>query len=164
MSHIKSIFLLILLFIPFSLSAETLITKSSVNELIQKVTHSARSMDAEKLASYLTDDISMTLEIPVNMGGTQILNKEQYIKHLRDGFAVATKYTYDVKDIEIKISKDSNSATVTNSVYETIEINGANISTKSRGLIAIVISDGTLKINSSHVRLQPENVTVSRNM
>lgn len=162
MSLIKSIFLLTLLFIPFSLSAETIITKSSVNELIQKITHFVRSMDAEKLAPYLTDDISITIESPVNMGGTQIFNKEQYIKHARESFAVATKYTYAMKDIDIKIFKDSNSATVTSSVYETIEINGINISTKSRELFTIVISDGILKINSSYSILLPENVIVSK--
>lgn len=164
MKHIKSIFLLILLFVPFSLSAETLLNKSSVSELIENVHNAASVRDADKLASYFTDDISITIEMPTNMGGTQKLNKEQYKKNVKDSVAMYKKYTYDVKGIDIKISPDNKSAIVTDLVLETVEVNGRTISTKSHEIINIVISDGVPKINNVYGKLKPENVTVTTNM
>jgi len=164
MNHIKSTIFLIFLLVPFSLSAETFLSKSSVSKLMQNVNNSARSMDVEKVSSYFTEDVSIILEMPKNMGGTQKLNKEQYKKNLREGFAIATKYTYDIKDIEIKISKDNKSATVTDLVYETVEINGRTISTKSHETINVIILDGVPKINSYYGKLLPEDVMVTTNM
>jgi len=164
MNSIKSIILFSLLFVSFNLSAETLLNKSSVSELVANVHKYAGIKDVDKVTSYLTDDASIVLEMPQNMGGTHNLNKDQYKKNLKEGFAATTNYTYDVKDIDVKISQDKRSATVTNTILETYEINGRIISSTAHEIFTIIISDRTLKINRVYGKIKPENLVVTTSM
>lgn len=147
MKTIKSIFLLILLFISSAVLADTL-TLSSVGKFIDKVQSSARARDAELLTSYFTPDATITIEMPRNMGGTLKLNKTQYKEILKQGWAMPGKYTYEVRDLEITLAKDQQSATVKDLTVETIEVGGQVVSSKSRETINIIVSDGTPLINS----------------
>ena len=164
MRLIKSTILFFLLLVSHSLSAETLLNKSSVSKLIED-THAAASVrDVDRMASYFTDDITITIEMPANMGGTHKLNKEQYTKNVKDSLTAYKAYTYDVKDINIKISEDNKSATVTDLVFETISVDGRTISTKSHEVINVIISNGVLKINSVYGKIKSRNVKVVTSM
>jgi ketosteroid isomerase-like protein len=164
MKLIKSTILLLLFLVSYNLSAETLLNKASVSKLIENVQAAAGVRDVDEMTSYFTDDITITIEMPANMGGTQKVNKEQYKKNVKDSITAYKNYTYDVKDIDIKISEDNKSATVTDLVFETIEVDGRTISMKSHEIITIVISNGVLKVNSVYGQVKPENIKVTTYM
>jgi ketosteroid isomerase-like protein len=164
MKLIKSTILLLLFLVSYNLSAETLLNKASVSKLIENVQAAAGVRDVDEMTSYFTDDITITIEMPANMGGTQKVNKEQYKKNVKDSITAYKNYTFVVKDIDIKISEDNKSATVTDLVFETIEVDGRTISMKSHEIITIVISNGVLKVNSVYGQVKPENIKVTTYM
>jgi len=153
MNCVKHTLILVLLCVSFGSLAETL-TQSSVTDLVSKVQNSVSIRDAELFSSYFTDDAIITFDMPINMGGTIVLSKAQYREMLKQGWEVADKYTYEVKNIEITISKGSQSATITDLTIETVEMGGQVISSKSHETIKVVISEGTPLINSLYGKIE----------
>ena len=155
MNFIKPSIVLFLLLFSFGLTAETTLNTESVNKLLNNIQESVRKKDADKFATYFTDDAKITIEMPSNMGGTMNLNMTQYIKMLKEGWALPAKYTYEVKDIRIKISQNKNSATVNDVTLEKIEMNGKIIaSSESIETMTVVISNGTPKIKSLYGKVK----------
>jgi len=154
MNHIKNTIFLVLLFVTFSISADTLLSKSSVNELMDNIQEAVHAQDVEALSSFFTEDASIIVEMPKNMGGTLKLKTDQYKEMLRQSWAMSAKYTYDVKNIEIKISQDKKSATVTDLTIETVEMMGQTIKSKSYETMNVIISGGTPKINNLYGKIE----------
>ena len=161
MNLIKSAILFSLLFFSYSLSAETLLNESTVSKFIEKVTHAAKAKDVDKLTSYLSDDISMTLEIPKNMGGTQKFNKEQFRNKYKESTVHLKNYTYDLNVTDTRISQDKKNAIVTGKIHETYEENGMTVSIKGSYRLNLIVSNGTIKISNHYGKLLPKDVTVT---
>jgi len=153
MKYTKSIFLLVVFWVSCSLSAETL-TKESVSDLLTKVEESVQARNPELLVSYFTDNVEVTMVMPKNMGGTLKANKQQYKEMLKQGWAMPGKYTYEVRDIKITVSKDSKSAVVTDLTVESIEIGGQKIESKSRERIEVVVQNGKPLIQKIYGKIE----------
>ncbi|MDO9179012.1 MAG: nuclear transport factor 2 family protein [Agitococcus sp.] len=153
MKFIKTTILSMMFCVSFSVSADTL-TRSSVSNLLSKVQESVNARDVELLSSYLTEDAIITIEMSKKEGRILKLNKAQYKEVLKQGWAMQGKYTFEVKDIEITVSKDSKSATVTDLTIETLEYKNQTISSKSREIIEVIESKGIPLINNIYGKVE----------
>lgn len=148
---IKNVILVILLIISFNLSADTVLNHASVNQLIMNVQESTKKQDVNKLASYLAEDATITIVNLSNAGDTMNLTKTDYINMLKLNWALSAKFSYEVKNINIIISENEKSATVSDFTIETVEMDGKIIaSSQSQENIKIIISGGVPKIQSIH--------------
>lgn len=148
MNYIKQTLMLVLFLVTFSLSAETKLTTESVTQMINGIQKTVLAQDAEKFAAFFTDDAKINIEMPANMGGVMNLDKPKYINMLKLGWAAKdVEYTYEVKNIEIKISANGKNATVKDLTLETIKVGGKIIaSSKSEETLKVIVSEGVPKI------------------
>jgi len=151
-NHIKQMLMLVLFIITFSVSAESKLTTESVTQMLNEIQKSVLAQDAEKFAAFFTDDAKINIEMPANMGGDMNLDKPKYINMLKLGWAVKdVEYTYEVKNIEIKISANGKSATVKDLTFETIKMGGKIIaSSKSEETLNVIVSEGVPKVKNLH--------------
>ena len=150
MNYIKQTLMLVLFLVAFGVSAETKLTTESVTQMINDIQKTVLAQDAVKFAAFFTDDAKITIEMPANMGGVMNLDKPKYINILKLGWAVKdVEYTYEVKNIEIKISANGKNATIKDLTLETIKMGGKIIaSSKSEETLKVIISDKTPKVKS----------------
>ena len=82
----------------FSAQAAEKLTETSVKTLIENVKESARSREIERFASYLKDDVTITINLPEKMGGKTTTNKKEYLTLLKQGWSTPAEHKYEVKD------------------------------------------------------------------
>ena len=154
MKFLKKSLLLVLFYFLVACSAETTLNTGSVNQMLDDMLESVQKKDADKLVSYFTADAVIILDVPPKMGGKREINKSQYAQMLKEGWATPAKFTYEVKDIKIKISKDKKKATVSDITLETVEMNGKIVAkAKTQETMEIVLSDGKPEIKSLYGKI-----------
>jgi ketosteroid isomerase-like protein len=134
---------------PNLLLAETTLTEASVNQMLNDLQAAVNEKNVTTFATYFTDDSTITFVLPENMGGTSTVSKQQYIESLKQGWAMPTESTYEVKEIEIDVAPDGQSALATDVVLETVAINGKTVaSTRTQETINIVLDNGAPRIKA----------------
>lgn len=123
------------------------ITKKDILKIIHEVEAAAKSHNVEAIIKHFSTDAKITLNFPAELGGTQVLSVAEYSALLRDGWSLPAEFKYDVKDIQIEISKDQKTATATDIVYESIEIPGQfKIKSKSFEQVKFGLFNGAVLI------------------
>jgi len=147
--YVRQSIAVILLFFSLGVIAETKLSVDSINKMLNNIKKSVQQKDADKFATYFTTGAKVRFEMPFSMGGNMNVNISQYVRMLKQGWALPVKYSYEVRDIQIKISQDKKSATVTDLTIESAEMDGKIIATtKTRETVEVIISNGVPKIRS----------------
>lgn len=121
--------LILLCFLPFTSLAEELITEKLIENLISNIEEAAKRQDVEQLITYFVKDAKVTFEFSGSQGGKMELGLLGYKEHLKQGWSMPMKFSYQVDDIAISISENGKSAEVTDLVTETITMDGEIIMT-----------------------------------
>ena len=156
MKFAKKMFFSVLLFISFSASADVLLNRTIINKMLDNVQKSVISQNIDEFSIYFTDDSTFTLEMPKHMGGKSTINKLEYIQMLKQGWSMPNlKFDYEVKNIEIDISKDEKSAVVSSVTIEKMKMNGKLImSSTSHEINNVIISDDKVKIKMVYAKIE----------
>jgi len=135
--------LILLCFLPFASFAEELITEKSIENLISNMEEAAKRQDVEQLITHFAKDTKVTFEFSGSQGGKMELGLLSYKEHLKQGWSMPMKFSYQVDDISISIADDGKSAEVTDVVTETITMDGEIVmTTRTYEKIKIVNIEG----------------------
>lgn len=136
---------LLLGLVVFSNAFAAELTEESVKELITSVELAANNKNVDGIASVLSDNVEIVLNLSFN-GQTQVINsnKEDYISLLKQGWSISTNYKYVNKSSDITI--DGDKAFVKAVVQEMMTIQGQDISAESKEESVVELIDGTLLV------------------
>ena len=163
-------FVLFLPFFPSNLFADTALTEEIVRKTIDAMQAASEKQDADKVISYFSQSAKVVIDMPSNMGGKMSLSTSQYKAMLELGWALAAegKYTVEVRDINISVQADGQSATVTDIVIETMEVGGQKISSKTYETITFkseqgkpIVTNvyGKVEYHSQFEQIQPHHIS-----
>ncbi len=121
------------------------LTKSSVEEMIEKLDEAASDMDVATISSLIHPGASITMNITIN-GKAQSMRvtKAQYIQLLEQGMKATTSYDHEVSQVEITVK--GNKAFASMRVTERMEINNEEKVGKSIENLTIELIGGKLVI------------------
>ena len=143
MKYIVSLFIAIFILISCGANSERKITESDVLKMLNDMEESVKAQNVDQLMSHFSEDATMTLDMPENMGGKLKADVQEYRSMLKQSWALPAKFTYEVKDVFIEVDADGLSATASDTTIETIEMNGQVIaSAKTEEYIEIISKDG----------------------
>lgn len=121
------------------------LSEASVKNFLNKTEALVKKQDANGFAQYLSDDIKINLT--VNMNGQSMplnLNKQQYIKQLKESFSQVSNYQYNLTVNNIRI--DGDKAHVKTTMNEKMTISGMRMISKFNETSIIKVINGKLKI------------------
>ena len=121
--------LILLCFLPFTSFSDELITEKSIENLITNMEEAAKRQDVEQLITHFTKDTKVTFEFSGSQGGKMEFGLLRYKEHLKQGWSMPMKFSYQVDDISISIADDGQSAEVNDVVTETITMDGEVVMT-----------------------------------
>lgn len=117
---------------------------AQINGMLKSIDLAIENKDAETIEKYLDDNIHIVMNL--TMGGqTQLLefDKNQYVKALKDGWAVTEEYTYTRDDVHIKYIGGNNKAVVTSKVYELTVVAGQPMAALSQEKMLVEFKNGS---------------------
>lgn len=128
--------------------ASTGITEAEVKVLLARMQAAAKAHNADKLLSYFTPDAKIVAQMPEEMGGRMTLDPQLYKNLLQKGWSVlkGKQYTYDVKNIQIKVFPGKDKAMVSDETHESFRLNNETITSVTHQQMLIVRHQGQLKV------------------
>lgn len=140
----KSYFFIIGLFLSAASFAAEL-TEENITKLLDQVDIAAMNLDVNSVASTLSDDISITMNITMQ-GEEHVMSpsKQEYLAMLQQGWSMYKDYQYDRSNVTIKI--EGGKALVTADVKESMTIQGQNISAESQEEATVEVVNNALLI------------------
>ncbi len=117
-------------------------TETDIRNMLKLMEHSVISRDVEGLMSHLSEDAEIMLEMPESMGGKMELDVNSYKSMLAQSWALPAKFTYEVRNINIRMGPEGKTASASDTTLESVEINGMVISSKSEEQLTIVSDNG----------------------
>lgn len=148
MNTLKALLVLTLICLPWPAQA---INRLSENDLKLMITHMQQAIkrkDANSLLSYFTGDALITLDMPAQFGGKQVMKLPQYKATLIQAWKQFPTSSIEIRDIKIKLAADGKSATITDLTIEKIPLNGKTITGKTQEKLAVVLLKGQARIKS----------------
>ena len=145
MTHRNGIFGLLaaLLFATTAAHADDVLTEKNITAMTDAIEASARSHDPGAITRHFAPGATIQIVMPPNAGGqTQNLSVEQYDQMLREGWALYSQSTYRVEDVVIKISSDGQTALLTDTTIETIQMQGRTLSTRTHEVVSVALQNG----------------------
>jgi hypothetical protein len=103
------------------------------------------SMNADRVGEALSDNVSITMNI--SMGGQRTVlkpSKHEYLTMLKQGWSQSTNYKYNRTNE--KISLVGNKALITSDTYESMTMQGRNISGTSKEEVTVEVINGNPRI------------------
>jgi hypothetical protein len=118
--RINNALLAIFILCLFSINAYAESEKDAlIHKMLTQVDLAIENKDADTVADHLDDNIHIVMNLTMS-GQTQRLEftKDEYMKTLKDGWAVTEEYTYTRDKVHIEYIGNGNKAVVTATVYE----------------------------------------------
>jgi hypothetical protein len=155
MTKLSLLFTLVLV-APWTQAAEIL-TQDSVKRLMESVYTNIGKQDPKSVVRDFTNDAQITLDLPERLGGHIKMNIERYQAMLRQTFAIASHYEFEVRNTKIYISSDQRTATVTEEIHEKMQSNGITIVSSTTQTANIVLDADKPKLKKlyGHVKVHP---------
>jgi len=112
---------------------------------------------------HFAPDATIQIVMPPNAGGqTLTLSVEQYGQMLREGWAEYSQSTYRVEDAVIKISSDGQTARLTDTTIEAIQVQGRTLSSRTHEVVSVALANGRPVITKSVGTVMMEVVPASQ--
>lgn len=133
--------LLVCCFIAASVASAAGLTNKSVEAVLAQIDNAANTLDANAVASVMSDDVSITMNISMQ-GKSQVLkpSKQEYIAMLQQGWAMYQDYKY--KRSNVKIDLQGNKAVVSADVSESMTVQGQTLAGVSKETVTIEVING----------------------
>lgn len=140
--------LLALAVITFTPSYAAEIPEASVNSLIAQFEKAATDRDSEIVQDLISEDATMSGTVTMNgVKWTFQMNKAQFMESLKESWALADKYSYELKNFKVQISDGE--TTITSNLIEKIQI-GKNVFTSNAIESTVVdLVNGKLQITKA---------------
>lgn len=121
------------------------LTEKSVRGLISQIDKAIASMNADHVGEALSDNVSITMNISTG-GQTSVLrpSKHEYLTMLKEGWSQFTNYKYNRTNL--KISLIGNKALITADIFESMTVQGRNISGTSKEEVIVELINGNPRI------------------
>lgn len=117
----------------------------------------AENHDAEAITENFSPDAEITFDMAKEYGGKIVASVSEYKKMLNEGWAMPAEFTYESKDELIIIAPGAKNAVVTDTVIETVIINGKKLLTSTaQEKVDIMISEGKIIITSLYGKVNIE--------
>lgn len=128
-----------------SLSYAEGLTEKSVRGLISQIDKAVVSMNADHVGEALSDNVSITMNISTG-GQKSVLmpSKHEYLTMLKEGWSQCTNYKYNRTNL--KISLIGNKALITSDIYESMTVQGQNISGTTKEEATVELINGNPRI------------------
>lgn len=159
MTHRKKIFGLLaaLLLAATAAHAEDTLTEKKITAMTDAIEAAARRQDAGAIVRHFAPGATIQIVMPPNAGGqTLTLSVKQYEQMLREGWAQYSQSNYQVEDAVIEISPDGQTARLTNTTIEAIQMQGRTLSTRTREDLSVALVNGRPVITKSVGRVMME--------
>lgn len=146
----RSIFSLILLVA--LLAPAWALDQSQISSVLSEIDEAAQERDVQKIASFLSDSVVISMEVPTPQGIARIeIGKEEYLDILAQVWnATGRGYTYSRKSIDIAITNDGNRAQATSIVFEGAQVNGQVFSSESLEVADFAEENGEVVVVRIH--------------
>ncbi len=159
MTHRNRIFglLMALLLVATAAHAQDTLTEKKITAMTDAIEAAARRQDAGAIIRHFAPGATIQIVMPPNAGGqTLTLSVKQYEQMLREGWAGYSQSTYRVEDAVIEISSDGQTARLTNTTIEAIQMQGRTLSTRTREDLSVALVNGRPVITKSVGRVMME--------
>lgn len=126
----------------------TQISEAEVKALLARMQTAAKANNATQLMSFFTPDAKIVAELPADMGGTMTFDTQAYKSMLQKGWSVLKdkQYTYEIKNVQIKVYPDKDRAFVTDETHESFKAGQKTITAVTQQQILVVRHQGQLKV------------------
>jgi uncharacterized protein YcfL len=146
--HCKTYVFLLIALCLFSFtgcSEDKKITEQEVQEVLNNIDVAAKNKDADAVLAYMSEKLQLKSTVVVSgKSQTSTLNRDQYRDMMKKMFAIASNYTYNRQNTQVKISPDGKSVIVSSEVTESITVNGQVIRTVANEVASLVKENGKL--------------------
>ena len=159
MTHRNNIFGLLaaLLLVATAAHAEDTLTEKKITAMTDAIEAAVRRHDAGAIVRHFAPGATIQIVMPPNAGGqTLTLSVKQYEQMLREGWAQYSQSTYRVEDAVIEISADGQTARLTNTTIEAIQMQGRTLSSRTREDLSVALVNGRPVITKSVGRVMME--------
>jgi hypothetical protein len=123
------------------------ITGEAIAMMMSEIKEAANKKDVDSIAQYLAPDLVVFLTVNSAGGRQDIrLNKDEYIKKLKDAFSKIPAYSYRSENANIIISRDSKSATIDENIRENVGTREMKAEVVSHQKSAIELRNGQILV------------------
>ncbi len=152
MMHRNRIFglLAVLLLAASAAHAKDTLTEQKITAMTDAIEAAVRSRDAGAIIRHFAPDATIQIVLPPNaVGQTLNMSVNQYVQVLREGWAQYSQSEYRVVDVVIQISADGQTARLTNTTIETIQMPGQALSSRTHEVVSVALENGRPVITKS---------------
>ncbi|MDP6544269.1 MAG: hypothetical protein QGH60_09780 [Phycisphaerae bacterium] len=159
-------------------TSQIVLTRKTILAMLDSLQEAAENRFVSDLCEHFAPDIRIIMNLSPsdgNAGGVLELGLEEYRKQLEATWLDARAYSYVMKDVEITIQPGGKSAIATHTAVEEVDFSKDHIrlgeigiarfqtkvTSKLKGRMSIIISDGKPKIMESYVEAFITSVYVS---
>ncbi len=123
--------------------------KVAIEQMLVEMEAAVHAQDVEQLMSHFAPDAAIRISMPAALGGDIDVGLADYEAMLAISWSIPADYNYEVKDVNIDLHADQNQATVTDTVYETMSMEGeVMFSTKTVQTLLVELVDNKPLIKS----------------
>ncbi len=121
------------------------ITEQDIDKLLKYADKVIEDKDVEGVLSLIAGDALIGLKMPGPTGISRLsLTKDEYKGYLVEAWEATSYYSYRRENVKVGISPDGKIATVTDTVIETIVLNGERYKT-------VTEEESILELRGSHI-------------
>lgn len=102
-------------------------SRSQVIDVLEKLNLAKNNQNMDAINSLLAKSIKVTLDMPEDMGGKIQLNKRDYQAKIARTWRLPAEYHYGARDVNVIVIGTGERAIVTNSLIETLSLNGSQL-------------------------------------
>lgn len=126
---------------------EPKILEYELDMLVSSMRDAVDQKDIDKLRSQFTDDATIEMVMPAELGGNKRYAIGSYLKDVAAGWNMGIDQTYRVENLQMQIADDGQSAVISDTVYEDALVKGQVImSSKTEEKIEVVRVGKEIKI------------------
>jgi hypothetical protein len=139
------------MFLSFTFATSTYaintVSESDAKDLIESFHSAIEEQDMDTIGEFFAKNAKIEMIMPASLGGQKVkLNVSNLLQMLEKTWRIASAYTYQLEDFVTTVSADKETAYVTNTVTETIEVRERTLTTKTQEQTTLSIIDGELLI------------------
>ena len=124
-------------------------TQVAIEDMLTEMEAAVKAQDVPRLMSHFAADARIVMSMPAALGGDIDIKPDDYEAMLTISWAIPAEYSYEVKDVNIELEADQTQATVTDTVYEKMSMEGeVMMSTKTAQTLLVELVDGKPQIKS----------------
>ena len=141
MKNYSKWFLVFLFTMISSVAFASNLTPEMIEGMILELDRAVVAKDAEAIVSLMSEDVSLAMNITMN-GKTKVFeaNRKEYLSNLKESWEQFEDYTYTRKNLHITMY--NNGAIASGVVYETMRIQGQQLSSTTEEEVTIALVGG----------------------